>query len=139
MGLFIPRIFKRTLRKLFLPIVSILLLVIFLFVFFANRQNRSTPYIAIFLDNGQVYFGKLRILDAATISLRNVYYIAPDTTLPEEQAKTGTASGELSLIKLGNEIHGPKDEMIINRDHVLFWEELQTTSKVVDAILKHKP
>lgn len=42
------------------------------------------------------------------------------------------------LVKLGDELHGPKDEMRINRDQVLLWENLKGDSKVTDAIKNHR-
>jgi len=42
------------------------------------------------------------------------------------------------VIKLGGEVHGPQDRMQINRQHILFVENLQDESKVVQAINKSK-
>jgi hypothetical protein len=43
----------------------------------------------------------------------------------------------LSLVKLGNELHGPKDEMTINKAHIIFVEDLKADGKVVTAIDKY--
>ena len=45
-----------------------------------------------------------------------------------------TAAAQISLIKLGNELHGPTDEMRITRSHILFIEDLKNDSAVVLAI-----
>jgi hypothetical protein len=37
-------------------------------------------------------------------------------------------------VKLGNEIHGPEQEMQISSSQVIFWENLKNDGKVVDAI-----
>ena len=37
-------------------------------------------------------------------------------------------------VNLYYELHGPEDRMYINREHVLFIEDLQPDSKVVQAI-----
>ena len=61
------------------------------------------------------------------------------------QTKTTTASGnpqttsdqsatDVQLIKLGSEIHGPNDEMIISKSQVLFFENLKKDSKVSTSI-----
>ena len=43
--------------------------------------------------------------------------------------------GTGQLVKLGaGEPHSPKDEMIINQDHILFWENLKVDSPVVKTI-----
>lgn len=88
------------------------------------------PWSAVFLANGQVYFGHIVRSRSDTVVLREVYYlqVAPNLQQP--------ASGptDLTLVKLGKELHGPMDEMRINRQHVLFTETLQQESPVVRAI-----
>lgn len=87
-------------------------------------------YQAVFLNNSQVYFGKVTSsLEAQFIILEDVFYIQPATAAEQ----TGT-----SLIKLGNETHGPEDKMSINRDHVLMVENLKGDSQIVQAIADYK-
>jgi hypothetical protein len=43
-----------------------------------------------------------------------------------------------SLVKLGEELHGPEDEMVINNEHIIFTERLKADSQVVSAIAEHK-
>jgi hypothetical protein len=40
------------------------------------------------------------------------------------------------LVKLGNELHGPTDELYINPNQVVFYEFLRDDSKVVESITK---
>ena len=42
------------------------------------------------------------------------------------------------LQKLGSELHGPEDQMVINRDQVQFWENLKDDGQVVKAITTYK-
>ena len=44
----------------------------------------------------------------------------------------------VSLVKLGDELHGPADKMEINRDQILFIEDLKPNSQVVMAIKNYK-
>lgn len=99
-------------------------------------------YQAVFLTNGQVYFGKLGNSGGDYMQLSDVYYLQVD------QDVQGTGEGEqtedvtkkddqVSLAKLGGELHGPEDAMQINREQVLFWENLTDSSKVVSAIKQH--
>lgn len=91
-------------------------------------------YYAVFLDNGQVYFGQLNDRDGEFYRLEDVFYL--DTRQnPQDTSTTGAGT---SLVKLGNEAHGPKDFMDINRDHVLFIEEMKADSKVVQAIAEYQ-
>ena len=95
---------------------------------------------AVFLINGQVYFGKVNSVSPKTVSLSDIYYLQV-VQKPLQQTQQGgtattdqTASQELTLIKLGNELHGPTDAMTINRDQILLTEKLKKDSKVVQAI-----
>lgn len=94
---------------------------------------------AVFLTNGQVYFGKIAKETGDRILLEEIYYLQVTQPLQRsgDQAQPD-AQSELSLVKLGNELHGPKDRMRINIDHILFIEDLKTDSRVVEAITNYK-
>jgi len=96
-----------------------------------------SEYTAVFLANGQVYFGKVYGRTATTIDLRDVYYLAvnQNTIQPQQEA---TSNGQVSLIKLGDELHGPNDRMQITVPQVLFTESLKDDSKVVAAIAHYQ-
>lgn len=97
----------------------------------------QTNWQAVFLSNGQVYFGKVAKLTANEIILQDIYYLQV-VTAPLQRSQEGETAAEpeqrLTLIKLGNEIHGPRDEMVINRRHVVLMEDLKEDSRVVQAI-----
>ena len=100
----------------------------------------TANYQAIFLTNGQVYFGNLTEIDKAYLKLNDIYYLQVTPVLQTgtpgdlEGQPTQQQQQQLSLVKLGNELHGPVDEMFINRDHVLFIEDLKEDGRVVQAI-----
>ena len=100
------------------------------YTLFVQTPKKSEGYSAVFLTNGQVYFGSIVDQDSSTIVLENIYYLQTNTA----DANVEVTEANMSLIKLGNELHGPTDEMQINRDHVLFTETLRDDSKVVQAI-----
>lgn len=91
-------------------------------------------YQAVFLDNDQVYFGKLKPLNRDFWSLTDIYYLRAGTI---QQAGT-EGSPQIDLIKLGAELHAPRDEMIINKAHVIFYEDIGENSEVMKLIKKHK-
>ncbi len=94
--------------------------------------NGATQWKAVFLTNNQVYFGHFwDVPFAGTITLRNVYYLQFST--PGQQLDTQDQS-QLKLVKLGSEIHGPTDEMVIPISQVLFWETLRSDSAIVTTI-----
>lgn len=99
----------------------------------------STRYQAVFFTNGQVYFGKLKTVNSSYLKLTDIFYLqtkTADSTNPQ-QTTTSTANN-VELVKLGNEIHGPEDSMIINKDQILFFENLKNNGKVSQSITKYK-
>lgn len=97
----------------------------------------SGAYQAVFLTNNQVYFGTLSDANSQYPVLKEVYYLQITQALqPKEQ--DAPPVNNINLVKLGGEIHGPVDEMVINRDHILFYEDLKDDSQVVTAIKQFK-
>jgi len=93
-------------------------------------------YNAVFLTNGQVYFGKLAGLKTTFPTLTDVYYLRVTQAL--QPAPNQQTQPNINLVKLGNELHKPTDEMKINRDHILFVETLESDSAVIGAIQEFK-
>lgn len=120
--------FHQKYRFLFFIAVIVVIGIASVVYFFVSR-SQTAGYQAIFLSNGQVYFGKIIHRGWKTIDVQDVYYL---------QAKNAIAAtppaDDVSLIKLGNELHGPEDSMEVNWDHVLFIESLRADSRVVRAI-----
>jgi len=90
---------------------------------------------AVFLTNGQVYFGKIKTINRQYIDLRAIYYLNVNQQVQPNQSSSA-ANQSVTLVKLGCELHGPTDEMLINRDQVTFWENLKTDGQVTQAISK---
>lgn len=100
----------------------------------------TNKYQAVFFTNGQVYFGKLQPVNGEYIQLTDIYYLqtqsgSTDSKNPQE---TTSDNGNVQLIKLGDEVHGPEDKMIISKDQVLFYENLKSDGKVAQSISKYK-
>lgn len=90
-------------------------------------------YQAVFLNGGQVYFGKVKDLNNRFLVVDSIYYLRVN----EQQAQgeqNQQASQDISLAKLGCELHGPQDQMVINREQVTFWENLKDDGQVAKAI-----
>lgn len=107
-----------------------------------SRLIDGGKYQAVFLTNGQVYFGKLSRVGGNTYKLNKIFYLqAAQTSTAEEDAKnpqkTSTTNSDVQLIKLGNEVHGPDDQMIIDKAQVLFYENLTKDGKVSQSIEKY--
>ena len=68
--------------------------------------------------------------------LTDIFYVRVQQVQPEEGETESQQN--ISLAKLGNELHGPEDVMYIAKDKVLFWENLKDDGQVVKAIVEYK-
>lgn len=98
-----------------------------------NAVNGGKTRQAVFLTNNQVYFGFVSNSEAKTVTLKDIYYLQVNQN-PQTGDKSQDEQQQLSLVKLGQELHGPKDQMRINRDHILFIEDMKDDAKVNAAI-----
>jgi hypothetical protein len=106
---------------------------------FAAAGGSSDRYQAVFLSNDQVYFGKLAQQNSQYPVLTDVFYLQVTQTLqPIEEGTQQTPRQNINLVKLGGELHGPEDEMHINRSQIIFFEDLKEDSQVVQAIKQFK-
>ena len=103
-----------------------------------NTSINTTEYQALFLSNGQVYFGKLSDLNHKYVTLHNIYYLQVQQNLQAGSGGNTSDGSKISLAKLGSELHGPEDKMYVSSDQVLFWENLKDSSQVVQAIHKYQ-
>lgn len=123
--------------KLITGLIALAVLVLIITVVFAifklkpeTTGVKSDLYQAVVLSNGQVYFGKIIKIDEGYTYLKNVFYPErPSEELQKENPDTSTV-----LIKLGNEIHGPEDQMMIRNEQVLYYENLKPTGQVTKKI-----
>lgn len=102
----------------------------------------SSKYQAVFFTNGQVYFGKLQMSGGDYLKLTDIYYLQNQQGDNKEgnpqQTSDKQDQSKVQLIKLGEEIHGPEDAMVINKDQVLFYENLKSDGKVAQSIGQYK-
>ena len=86
----------------------------------------DTPYQAILLSNGSVYFGKLQGWGTPRPLLTDVFYVV---------SKTDPATTEVKniLVKRGKEWHAP-DKMYLNPSQILFVEPVGKDSTVAHLI-----
>lgn len=106
-------------------------------VYSETHYVKADQYQAVFVNvngtnGGQVYFGKIRDLTSQYIRLTDVFYIQNQT------GQDGAANGSYNLVKLGCELHGPNDEMLINRSEVFFWENLKNDGQVAQKAAEFK-
>ncbi len=103
---------------------------------------KASGYSAVFLTNGQVYFGKMTSSDGAYTTMKDIFYLQvvqqPGLQGSGQTEQQQQAQSQISLVKLGNELHGPVDEMKITNSQILFFESMKEDSQVVQAINNYK-
>lgn len=106
-----------------------------LFLSSANASPKGDRYQAVFLDNGQVFFGKLKNTHGEYLRLENAFY-SKAQELPADATAEQKASvnNNVSLIQVGKEVYGPENSLSIRAEQVLFWQNLTKDSKVSKAI-----
>lgn len=125
-----PRNLEKTVTKVVVVVLVILVFSVFVSWFKRRGVPRVDPrtYQAVFIEGNQQYFGHLKGLGTRYPYLTDIYYM-----------QTGGSGGQnFTIFKLGSEIHGPEDVMYLNWKKVLFWENLKSDSKVVEAIAQEK-
>ena len=104
----------------------------------ADSAVKTKQYQAVFLTNGQVYFGKVSHVDKSYVKVTDIYYLQVQQTVQPKDATAAANNQQVSLAKLGGELHGPEDVMYVSRQQVLFWENLKTDGKVAKAISDYR-
>lgn len=102
---------------------------------FSLFNKNSGEYQAVFMTNGQVYFGKLSNQNNLWLTLRDIYYLQTNPAQSTDTSSEQTPSS-INLVKLGSELHGPTNQMQINRSSIMFIEDLRSDSNIIMAINK---
>ncbi len=116
-------------------VVILLLAVIAVIAFGGKSEDRyvdTTKLQAVFLNTGQVYFGNIKTLNNRYFVLTNIYYL--QSTNNGSSNSSSSANSNVTLVKLGCELHEPYDQMVINSSQVTFWENLQDNGQVAKAV-----
>jgi hypothetical protein len=117
--------------------VVVLLIALVAFIGFSgnNSQDKyvdSSKLQAVFLNTGQVYFGNIKTLNSKYFVVTNIYYL--QQTNNSKAGSSTSAGSNVTLVKLGCELHEPYDQMVINSSQVTFWENLQDNGQVAKAV-----
>lgn len=98
--------------------------------FFADK------YYGVFLDTGDVYFGKLSNKEGVFVTVEDAFYLKVTQITEKDKSgkQTGASAPNMSLVKVGSEIHKPKNKIEIQRSHIIYIQELEQDSDVIRAI-----
>ena len=95
---------------------------------YINSKNFQAVDVSVGGNNGdQIYFGNIQTLNGNYLVLDNVFYIPSNST-----------SSNITLEPLVCQIDAPFNRMIINRASVNWWENLQSSGKVAQAITNYQ-
>lgn len=106
------------------------------FFVFGQAWDLSVPsvggarYQAVFLTNGQTYFGRYVDRLGTYAKIENAYYIQ------QGAAGVEAASPESRLIRRGSELHQPYPYVLIPKTAILFVEDLRPESAVGQFMAK---
>lgn len=90
----------------------------------------DTPYQALLLDNGAVYYARIQRMEGEFSVLTDVYYV-------QSQVDTQTKQSRSVLIRRGNEWHAPNRTVVSNR-HIVMIEPVTPNSKLAELITQLK-
>ena len=84
----------------------------------------AARYQAVFLANGQTYFGRYLDRLGPYVKVENAFYIQTQPTAEEGQTP------ESRLIRRGAELHQPLPYVLVPKSAILFVEDLRADSQV---------
>ncbi len=87
-------------------------------------------YQAVFLANGQTYFGRYYDRLGAYAKIEDVYY------LQQVQGSDPSAAPDTKILRRGQELHEPSSRMLIPKSAILFVEDLTDASPIARFMQK---
>jgi hypothetical protein len=87
-------------------------------------------YQAVFLTNGQTYFGRYYDRLGPYVKVEDAFYIQ------QIPSQTQGAPADTKIVRRGTELHQPPGEMLIPKSAVLFVEDLRADSQVAQFMDK---
>ena len=125
-------------NKLFGTIFGLIIVVAVVWCGYASwqsyRPNTSGPRQAIFLGDGQTYFGYASSLKNKTVTLVDVYFLRPQASATNTPTSTAVDTTKIDLLKLGlggaDDLVGSQDRMVINRDAIKYIEDMRDDSQI---------
>lgn len=98
--------------------------------FMYEAVSADNEYQAVLLTTGDVYFAKVSDGYGRYVTFRDIYY-------PQVPQAPAGQQPEIRLIKFGGEIHGPQDEIRVNREHIIMIQPLRSDSRVITTIKQY--
>ncbi len=110
------------LNKILLAVVVILLVALGVVIYW-QKVGFEKPYWAVYLDTGDLYFGKLNRFPK--LSLTDVWFL---------QRNLNDQKNPLSLAKFAGAFWGPEDRVYLNEKNIVWKAKLREDSQVVQFV-----
>ncbi len=110
------------LNKILLVLVAILSIALGIILYW-QKVGFERPYYAVYLNTGDLYFGRLGYFSKSSLS--DVYYLQRN---PED------SRNPLSVLKLENSFWGSEDKIYINSDAVVWKTKLRKDGELLNYI-----
>ncbi len=107
-------------------------------LFFTQWWDFTAPaigradYQAVFLANGQTYFGRYYDRVGAYAKIEDVYY------LQQTQGQDPNQPPDTKIVRRGGELHGPAARMLVPKSSILFVEDLVETSPIAQFMRREQ-
>lgn len=101
----------------------------------SNPSASSSDYVAVYMENSKVYFGKMEAADSDEPKLTDVFTLNVSTTQGQGNENAQT---DFELVKMTDQFQAPTDLLVLSGNKILYWEPLKADSRVVEAIRKYK-
>lgn len=117
-------------KRIFLRNAGFAVLVFVSAVLFTQWWDFTLPavgraqYQAVFLANGQTYFGRYYDRLGAFAKIEDVYY------LQQIQGADPNAAPDTKIVRRGRELHSPASRMLVPKSAILFVEDLTDASSI---------
>ncbi len=104
----------------------------------ARSSFFSDTYYGVFLDNNDVYFGKITKRDASFITLENTFYLRVTQVQQKDKDDKDVDVPSISIVKLGEELHSPTGKIELQVGKIISIQELDPASQVIKIINDYK-
>lgn len=114
-------------NKILLAIIIILAAALVAIIYW-QKVGFNRNYWAVYLDTGDLYFGKLSYFSKSALS--DVYLL---------QKNSQDSQNPFSISKFSNAFWGPEDKIYINKDNIVWKTKLKDDSQIVNFIKNPQP
>lgn len=120
-------------KKIVIIFITVIVILLALVVWFLTQLikskdvstlNFASPYSAVYLASGDIYFGKLSWFPKPKMT--NVWFI--------QKSLDNQNQPQLNLLPFSSVSWGPTDEIFFNSKEIIFWTRLREDSQIVKVI-----